>query len=119
MVMILGYGYGVSFVRKTGQAGPPPTPRPVLNLSAGNWLYPDDIANRPSWLTDADFTLGTNDFLWVTDHWEAQDAFPTVNGLATLTQGADSITARWRNAEVGTPYWINGYSVAGYVEGSL
>jgi len=78
----------------------------AVTLSANNDLEIAGLRNVASWFTQADFVLefedtSTAEFTWVTDHWElTTGVFPSASGIATLTQGVDSVSIRWQNAEV-------------------
>jgi len=78
----------------------------ALTMSAGNEISIAGIRNAPSWFEQADFTLefldtSTAEFTWNTDHWElTSGVFPEASGIATLSQGVDSVSIRWQGAEV-------------------
>lgn len=121
MALVYMLGYGLISLRKPGSG--PPVERMVITLSPGNTLQTSGLQFAPEWFVSDDFTLtftgGSVEFTWTGSYWETDGAFPTANGLGVVTQGANSTPAQWLDAEIGDAYWIDGYSIAGYVEGNL
>lgn len=110
MTFTYSLGAGLSILRKPGRTGPPPPPRTVLTMSAGNLLYPEDIEFAPEWFDEDDFTLVTAgrtiEFLWEGDHWSTDGDFPAKTGLGNIYQGANSHRARYLDAELGRNYIV-------------
>jgi hypothetical protein len=77
-----------------------------LTISAGNDISIAGIRNAPSWFNQANFVLefedtNTASFTWITDHWElTSGVFTSTSGIATLSQGANSVSIRWQGAEI-------------------
>jgi len=77
-----------------------------LTLDTGNDIQIAGIRNAASWFAQDDFVItfddeSTAEFTWNTDHWElTSGAFPSAAGIGTLSQGEDTMSIRWQNAEV-------------------
>lgn len=87
----------------------PPIPPFTFTLSADNDLFPADLQDTPDWFENADFTLTTSggaviDFVWMTDHWETTDTFPSKNGVGTVAQGENATAAKFFNATAPASY---------------